>query len=90
MTGGPFPARGLTLAERSRLSGIAGERVHRHRRHCWVSGPDDEPGPWPGLVLQWERTEGGWRAWVVYLASEGPDEVVVQCWVERDRLTPAD
>jgi hypothetical protein len=84
MSSGP----GLTLEQRSRLSGIGARRPHTHRRHCWVTGPERQPGPWPGLVLDWQQTEDGWRAWVVYLL--GADEVVVQGWVERSRLAPAE
>jgi hypothetical protein len=29
------------------------------RRHCWVSGSVDSPGPHVGLVLGWERRETG-------------------------------
>ena len=93
MAGGMLPARGMSLDERSRLSGIAGAARTAHaaqRRHCWVTGPDEDPGPWPGLVLDWHLTQAGWRAWVVYLAGEGADQVTVQGWVGRDRLTPAD
>ena len=99
----PIPRRGPSLEQRSRLSGIAGPATPAaranpatltsrgaHRRHCWVLGPDDDRGPWPGLVLQWDRTAGGWRAWVVYLAGEGDDQVTVQTWVSRERLAPAD
>lgn len=90
MAGGMLPARGMSLEERSRLSGIAGGRPATHRRHCWVTGPAEEPGPWPGLVLHWDRADTGWRAWVVYLVGDGQAQAAVQCWVERDRLTPAD
>jgi hypothetical protein len=90
----PFPRRGLSLEERSRLSGVSASPAHRsrgsHRRHCWVLGAEGERGPWPGLVLHWDRTSSGWRAWVVYLAGEGEDQVTVQRWVGRDRLAPAD
>jgi hypothetical protein len=90
----PLPRRGLSLEQRSRLSGISGSAPPTsrgaHRRHCWVLGPDEQRGPWPGLVLQWDRTPHGWRAWVVYLAGEGADQLTVQTWVTRDRLAPAD
>jgi hypothetical protein len=89
----------MSLEQRSRLSGIgrdpqptpSNEPVRRvSRRHCWVSGPPADPGPWPGLVLSWQRAADGWQAWVVYLVGRGADEVVVQGWVERARLAPAD
>ena len=44
---------GLTLAERSQLSGIGAAGEASSRRHCWVVGSDDDPGPFPGLVLNW-------------------------------------
>ena len=100
MVGGMVPARGMSLEQRSRLSGIGGQarpeqplpatRDRHSRRHCWVSGPAADPGPWPGLVLSWQRTAQGWQAWVVYLVGAGADEVAVQGWVERSRLAPAD
>jgi hypothetical protein len=88
-----MPQRGLSLEERSRLSGISGPTATTkpaHRRHCWVLGPDAERGPWPGLVLHWDRSPEGWWAWVVYLDGEGDDQVAVQTWVGRERLAPAD
>jgi hypothetical protein len=89
MAGGMTSGPGLTLEQRSRLSGIGERRPSRtRRRHCWVTGPTGQPGPWPGLVLDWQQTEGGWRAWVVYLL--GDEDVVVQGWVERSRLAPAE
>jgi hypothetical protein len=75
----------MTLAERSRLTGIG--QTSSTRRHCWVTGPDEDPGPWPGLILDWQHTESGWRAWVVYLYGDG---AAVQGWIERDCLRPAD
>jgi len=96
MAGGMRSGRGLTLAERSALSGVVPDRpVGRSgRRHCWVAAADDEDGqgPWPGLVLEWQRRDGGWWAYVVYLAHrhrDGADAVAVQEWVVATRLTPA-
>jgi hypothetical protein len=91
MAGGMQRQRGigLTLAQRAALGGVAPESAPTpHRRHCWVAGPDQDPGPWPGLVLDWRRSDDGWSAWVVYLVGEG-EPVAVQGWVERERLTPA-
>ena len=79
---------GLTLAERSQLSGLGGTSVASSRRHCWVTGPDDDPGPFPGLVLDWRRHEDGtWQAWVVYLVDDL--QGAVQAWVPAVRLQPA-
>ena len=87
MAGGMRPGRGMSLAERSRLSGIG--RGGSPRRHCWVAGPEEDPGPWPGLILDWQRADTGWRAWVVYLIGPSGD-VVVQGWVVGDKLAPVD
>jgi hypothetical protein len=76
----------MSLEERSRLSGIGCAATSR-RRHCWVTGPGEDPGPWPGLILDWQHTEAGWRAWVVYLVGDA-HEVVVQGWVGRAQLKP--
>jgi hypothetical protein len=40
---------GLTLAERSALSGVGRERA-AGARHCWVSGLPGDQGRWPGLL----------------------------------------
>ena len=97
MAGGMRGGRGLTLAERSVLSGLASDRPvgGAGRRHCWVAASRPAQGPWPGLVLDWQRTDGGWRAFVVYLADRPSDDgrglgvVAVQEWVDAGRLTPA-
>jgi hypothetical protein len=75
---------GLSLAERSRLSGV-GSVGSGPRRHCWVTGPQEDAGPFPGLVLQWQRTGDSWRAWVVYLVA---DDTAVMAWVPSSRLRP--
>lgn len=80
------PRPGLTLAERSRLTGI-GTAGQAPRRHCWVTGPDEDPGPFPGLILHWHRERDEWLAWVVYLVGDDLD-TAVQAWVPRARLQP--
>ena len=72
MAGGMHGKRGpgLILAERSQLSGIGGARTKAPRPHCRVTGPDDDPGPFPGLILHWQRTGDAWQAWVVYLVGD--------------------
>ena len=88
MAGGMRSGRGLTLAERSALSGVAPDRPAGRggRRHCWVTAPTPGQGPWPGLVLDWQRTDAGWRGYVVYLR---PGAVAVQEWVDAARLRPS-
>lgn len=47
-----------------------------------------EQGPWPGLILEWQRTNaGGWRARVVYAASER-EPIAVQAWFVAELLRP--
>jgi hypothetical protein len=92
MAGGMRSGRGLTLAERSALSGVVPDRSpgRSARRHCWVAGAVAGEGPWPGLVLDWQRTDAGWRGYVVYLRDgPGPGVLAVQEWVDAARLTPA-
>jgi len=59
------------------------------RRHCWVAGPGDGSGPWPGLVVEWRRDDGGWRARVVYLVGEPDSATTVETWVDAAHLRPA-
>jgi hypothetical protein len=59
------------------------------RRHCWVAGPGDGSGPWPGLVVQWHREDGGWRARVVYVVGEPDSTTTVETWVDAAHLRPA-
>jgi hypothetical protein len=101
MAGGMRGGRGLALAERSALSGVVPDRSPDRslsrgaRRHCWVGGTAPGEGPWPGLVLDWQRTDAGWRGYVVYLRGAGSagagsaGAVAVQEWVDASRLTPA-
>ena len=52
MAGGMGKGMGIPL--RDRMSVVGGQAVNREpRRHCWVSGPADTPGPHPGLVISW-------------------------------------
>ena len=86
--------RGLTLAERSALTGVVQDRPpgQTRRRHCWVHAAGPGEGPWPGLVLDWQRTDAGWRGYVVYLRDalgQVGEAVAVQEWVDAARLAPA-
>lgn len=57
------------------------------RRHCWVSGPREAPGPHPGIVLAWEQRGEAWFALVSYYLED--DGVLAQQWLAADLLTPA-
>jgi hypothetical protein len=62
---------------------------HR-RRHCWVLGTAYERGPWPGLILEWRRTNSDdWMARVVYVPN--PKEArSVEAWFAAGLLRPLD
>lgn len=68
-----------------------GEPLRRgpRRRHCWVAGPGGGSGPWPGLVVEWQRDDGGWRARVVYVVGEPDSATTVETWVDAAHLRPA-
>jgi hypothetical protein len=57
------------------------------RRHCWVKGSDDSPGPHAGLVIGWERRGQSWYAQVAYVIEE--DSALVVQWLPEELLRPA-
>ena len=79
---------GLTLAERSALSGVGRERA-AGARHCWVSGLPGDQGRWPGLLAEWAQRGGGWFGRVVYAVDDGGRVVLVEAWVPAEHLEPA-
>lgn len=84
--------RGPNLAQRSAATRVAeggADLEELRRRHCWVIGPAQDPGPWPGLVLEWHRDAEGWRARVVYLTDADGAQTVVQTWLDARLLRPA-
>lgn len=56
------------------------------RRHCWVIGPQDDPGPHPALLTAWERRGSQWFGWAIWYSE--PDGVVVQQWLPSASLRP--
>ncbi|MGC4943013.1 hypothetical protein [Kribbella sp. DT2] len=62
----------------------------RHRRHCWVLATAHERGPWPGLILEWRRTNSGdWAARVVYVPNPH-EHRSVEAWFASGLLRPID
>jgi hypothetical protein len=61
----------------------------RARAFCWVLGTPEQPGPWPGLVLEWHRGPSGWTAHVAHLVDDGGAVHLVVGWLGADRLRPA-
>ena len=59
-------------------------------RHCWVQGPAEDPGPFPGLLLTWRRGPDGWLGRVAYvLLDEHARPVLIDTWVPASALRPA-
>jgi hypothetical protein len=50
------------------------------RRHCRVVGPAEDPGPSPGLVLEWRRDGSEWLALVVYVIAGDGHSTTVHTW----------
>lgn len=47
--------------------------------HCWVRfGHGNYPPPAPGLVLDWRRESGRWKAWVVWIDNNGLKKRICQ------------
>ncbi|MFC0627951.1 hypothetical protein [Kribbella deserti] len=58
------------------------------RRHCWVLGTPYERGPWPGLILEWRRANGGeWMARVVYVPNTRQAQSI-EAWFAAALLRP--
>jgi hypothetical protein len=52
-------------------------------------GPADDPGPLPGLVLEWRRGGSERLALVVYIIAADGHTTTVQTWLTHDQLRPA-
>jgi hypothetical protein len=55
-------------------------------RHCWVLDPPGAPGRWPGLLVEWRRTDAGWQGLVVFVAVLGDRPLQMQDWLDAARL----
>lgn len=76
--------QGRTLAERSALTRV----TDAERRHCWVAGPPEAPGPWPGVLVEWRLEGQQWWGRVVCVVNESPP-VLVEAWLDASKLRPA-
>jgi hypothetical protein len=86
MVGGMGKARGVPLRDRPTMVGdLPVDRPPR--RHCWVTGPAEAPGPHPGLVITWERRDDDWWAYVIWTVVT--DRTVVQQWLPAELIRPA-
>lgn len=88
MAGGMIPGRGIPLRDRP-VAPLKSDAAPRTQvRHCWVTGRDDTPGPWPGLILEWRKDQAGWSALVVYVVTAETVATTIQTWVPADHLRP--
>ncbi|MHB8187703.1 MAG: hypothetical protein ACYDDU_16845 [Dermatophilaceae bacterium] len=54
-----------------------------------MTGPTEDPGPWPGLILEWRKGPTGWLARVVYAITAEAVTTTLQTWVPAGQLRPA-
>jgi hypothetical protein len=89
MAGGMIPGRGVPLRDRP-VAPLKSDAAPRTQvRHCWVTGPAEDPGPWPGLILEWRKDPAnGWSALVVYAITAETVTTTVQTWVAAVYLRP--
>jgi len=89
LAGGMIPGRGVPVRDRP-VAPLKTYAVPRTQvRHCWVTGPTEDPGPWPGLILKWRKSPTGWLALVVYAITAEAVTTTVQTWVPAGQLRPA-
>lgn len=82
--------RGVPLWDRPVVTGPSPRPARRPpTRHCWVDGPPDHFGPWPGVVVEWRHTDDDWSALVVYVVTEHGTSTTVQTWLPATFLKPA-
>ncbi len=48
---------------------------------------DGRPGKWPGLLLEWQRTVGGWRGRVAFAVVHNNHQLLVETWLDSRHLT---
>ena len=81
-----FPAEGEAPGPEAGAGAPAAGPV---RRHCWVQGLEHAPGHWPGLLVEWRRSEAGvWEGRVVYLVTDAGAPVLVEAWLAAAHLAP--
>jgi hypothetical protein len=89
MAGGMFSGRGVPLRDRPVAPLKSDQAARTPVWHCWVTGPTEDPGPWPGLILEWRRDMTGWSALVVYAITAETVTTTVQTWVPAGHLRPS-
>lgn len=86
---------GVPLRDRARRGGapeaerVVGMTAEEQRgRHCWVVDSPGHPGRWPGVLLEWRRSQNGWDGLVAYVIPEpsGAGVRLVERWVDAGYL----
>jgi hypothetical protein len=77
------------LRQRPLLTGRPSDETNVRQHHCWVEGPADDPGPWPGLLIEWRRGPAGWLALVIYIVTDGTTSTTIQGWLPAGSIRPA-
>jgi hypothetical protein len=57
-------------------------------RHCWVRYPPDDPGIWPGLLIEWRQRDGAWQGRVAYTVAGPHGPALIEAWLPAARLEP--
>jgi hypothetical protein len=57
--------------------------------HCWLAGPDDAPGWWPAVLVQWRCHDRTWVGQVAHVVQSEDPPVLVVAWVAAEQLRPA-
>ena len=88
MAGGMGRGRGVPLRDRPVVTPGGPRRQPSH--HCWVEGPAESPGPWPGVVVEWRRDPASstWSALVVYVVNDDAPPTTIQTWLDARHLRP--
>ena len=91
MAGGMRRGEGTPLKDRVRRGAVTETAAGAEQdggRHCWVVDSPGHPGRWPGVLLEWRRSDRGWDGLVVYVIPEphGDGVRLVERWVDAEHL----
>jgi hypothetical protein len=53
-----------------------------------VRNAPDNPGIWPGLLVEWRQRNGGWQGRVAYTVAGPHGPALVEAWLPAARLEP--
>jgi hypothetical protein len=85
----PAPAPAPSSAPTNGVAAIL-RMTSREPRHCWITDPPGHPGRWPGLVLQWARTDADrWAGRAVFAVEAGEHATLIEAWLDESHLSRA-